>query len=84
MNAKTKRRIRDAKRREQERERATLARASEAQAVARASGYADGKRDGAAAIRQHVLDQAGQLYKQGKDSDATAVREAYRKLPASV
>jgi hypothetical protein len=48
---------------------------------ARQEGYDEGKKDGAAVMRQHVLDQAGQLYKEGKDADATAVRDAHRKMP---
>ncbi len=51
---------------------------------AREEGRVAGMQQGARIIRNGVLYHAAELFKEGKDDAAFAVRDVYRKLPESV
>lgn len=47
---------------------------------AKEEGRKEGFAQGVKAVKDSVLDHAGRLYKEGKDTDASAVREVHRQL----
>ena len=51
---------------------------------ANGKAHARGVKEGGETMRAAVLDHAGRLYKERKDSDAAAVREVHRLLPTTV
>jgi len=51
---------------------------------ANGKAHARGVKEGAENLRAAVLDHAGRLHKERKDSDAAAVREVHRLLPTTV
>ncbi len=75
-----KRRQYEAKRRERRQAEKVRMQVNEAAYKAKEAGRLEGIAQGSKSTKESVLNHAGQLYKEGKDADASAVREVHRKL----
>ena len=84
ISQRQKRRIRDAERKRALLEQKHRAEINAVAFKAREEGRAEGRTYGARLMREHVLDHAGRLYKEGKDDAAGAVREVHKQLPQTV